>query len=58
VTEDEYSILLQQMYEFCWRVAAGSGKSSEPIIRHEPPLLKHCSDAMANFKNLKRVDLS
>jgi hypothetical protein len=27
------------VYEFCWRVATGSGKSADPILHHEPPLL-------------------
>jgi phage tail protein X len=37
--------------KFCWRVAAASGKSADPILHCEPPLLKHCSDAMGQFKN-------
>jgi hypothetical protein len=40
-----------QLCEFCWRVDVGSGKSADPIFHHEPPLLKHFSDAMGDFKN-------
>jgi hypothetical protein len=41
------------VYKFCWRVlvAAASGKSADPILHHEPPLLKHRIDAMGEFKN-------
>jgi hypothetical protein len=39
------------IFEFCWRVAAASGKSADPILHHETPLLKHSSDAMGEFKN-------
>jgi hypothetical protein len=39
------------MYEFCWRVAAGSGKSADLILHREPPLLKQLSDATGDFKN-------
>jgi hypothetical protein len=39
------------VYEFCWRVDAASGKSDYPILHHEPPLLKHRSDAMRKSKN-------
>jgi hypothetical protein len=39
--EDEYGALLRQVYEFCWRVAAGSRKSADPILDREPPLLKN-----------------
>jgi hypothetical protein len=39
------------VYEFCWRVAAASGKSADSILHREPSLLKHCSDAMGEFKN-------
>jgi hypothetical protein len=39
--EDEYGTLLWQVYEFWWRVTAGSGKSAYPILHREPPLLKH-----------------
>jgi hypothetical protein len=38
------------VYEFCWHVAAASGKSADPILHCEPPLLKHRSDAMGEFK--------
>jgi hypothetical protein len=41
VTDDKYSALLQHLYEFCLHVALGSGKSSDPILHREPPLLKH-----------------
>jgi hypothetical protein len=51
VTEDEYGALLQHVYEFCWRVAAGSGKSAVPILHRETPLLKNRSGAMGDFKN-------
>jgi hypothetical protein len=37
------------VYEFCWHVA--SGKSADPILHCEPPLLKHYSNAMGEFKN-------
>jgi hypothetical protein len=39
VTDDEFGALLQHVYEFCWRVAVGSGKSADLILHHEPPLL-------------------
>jgi hypothetical protein len=39
------------IYEFCWRVAVASGKSADTILHQEPPLLKHHSDAMGEFKN-------
>jgi hypothetical protein len=39
------------VYKFCWRVAAASDKSADPILHSEPPLLKHCSEAMGEFKN-------
>jgi hypothetical protein len=38
------------VYKFCWLVAAASGKSADPILHREPPLLKHHSDAMGEFK--------
>jgi hypothetical protein len=47
VTEDEYGALLQHIYKFHWCVAAGSGKSADPIL----PLLKHHSNAMGDFTN-------
>jgi hypothetical protein len=55
MTEDEYSALLRHVYVFCWRVAAGSGKSADPILHHEPPVLKHRSDAMGDLKIKERV---
>jgi hypothetical protein len=48
VTEDKYCAPLQ--YEFCWRVAAASVKSADPILHREPPLLKHYRDRWANLK--------
>jgi hypothetical protein len=54
VTDDECRALQALLYhscEFCWRVAAGSNKSADPISHHEPSLLKHGSDAMFDFKN-------
>jgi hypothetical protein len=41
MTEDEYGALLRHVYEFPWRVAAGSGKSADPILHRESPLLKY-----------------
>jgi hypothetical protein len=38
------------VYKFCWHLAAASGKSADPILHREPPLLKHRSDAMGEFK--------
>jgi uncharacterized protein with PQ loop repeat len=32
---DEYGALLRHVYEFCWRVAAGSGKSADLILHRE-----------------------
>jgi hypothetical protein len=51
VTEGEHGALLQHVYEFGLRVAVGSGKSADPILHCEPPLLKHYGDATGNFKN-------
>jgi hypothetical protein len=51
VTDDKHSALLRHLYEFCRRVAAGSGKSADPSLRREPPLLKHRSDATGDIKN-------
>jgi hypothetical protein len=53
VTDDKYGALLRHVYKFCWRVASGSGKSADLILRvhREPPLLKHLSDATGGFKN-------
>jgi hypothetical protein len=39
------------VYEFCYRVAASSGKSVDPILHRKTPLLKNRSDAMGDFKN-------
>jgi hypothetical protein len=39
------------VYEFCWHVAAAACKSADLILQREPLLLKHCSDAMGEFKN-------
>jgi hypothetical protein len=39
------------VYEFCSHVAAASGKSADPILHREPPLLKHHNDVMDEFKN-------
>jgi hypothetical protein len=50
MTEDEYGSLPRQVYEFRWRLAPGSGKSADPILHREPPLLKHRSDAMGDCK--------
>jgi hypothetical protein len=52
VTDNEYVALLRHVYQFCWRVAAGSGKLADPILHHEPPLLKHCTDATGTL-NIK-----
>jgi hypothetical protein len=41
------------MCDFFWNVAAGSGKSSDLILHHEPPLLKHRSDATGDFLKIK-----
>jgi hypothetical protein len=49
--EDEYGALLRHVYKFWWRVAAVSGKSADPILHCEPPLLKHFSEVMGDFKN-------
>jgi hypothetical protein len=57
VTEDEYGALLQHDYIFCWREVAGSGKSADPILHREPPLLKHRSHAMGDFKGLAYLSL-
>jgi hypothetical protein len=35
----------------CGLVAAGSGKSTDPILHQEPPHIKNHSDAMGDFKN-------
>jgi hypothetical protein len=43
------------VYEFCWHVAAGSGKSADPILHREPPLLKHRSNAMCDFRTLLKL---
>jgi hypothetical protein len=51
VTEDEYSALLQHVHEFCWPLAEDSGKSADPILHREPPLLNHRSNALGDFKN-------
>jgi hypothetical protein len=51
VTDDEYGALLRHECEFFWPVAAGSGKSADPILHREDPLLKHRSDATVDFKN-------
>jgi hypothetical protein len=32
-------------------IAAGSGKSADPILHRVTPLLKHRSDAMSDYKN-------
>jgi hypothetical protein len=48
--EDEYSDLLEHVCEFRWRVADGSGKSADPILHCEPPLLKHQSNVMDDLK--------
>jgi hypothetical protein len=50
-SENKYGLLLQHVYEFCWRVAAGSGKSADPILHCEPPLLTPCGDVTGDFKN-------
>jgi hypothetical protein len=55
VTEDEYGALLRHVYEFCWRVAAISSKSADPILHLKPPLLKHRNYAMGDFENQRRV---
>jgi hypothetical protein len=39
------------VYKFCWRVAAASGKSADPILHCKTPLLKNLSDAMGDFNN-------
>jgi hypothetical protein len=49
--EDKYGTLLRHIPEFCWRVAADSCKSADPILHSEPPLLKNHSNAMGDFKN-------
>jgi hypothetical protein len=33
--------------------AANLCKSADSILQHEPPLLKNCSNAMGDLKNLK-----
>jgi hypothetical protein len=40
VTEDKYGALLRHVYELWWCVAAGSGKSADPILHREIPFLK------------------
>jgi hypothetical protein len=49
--EDKYGALLRHVYKLPWRLAVGSAKSADPILHSEPPLLKHCSDAVGDFKN-------
>jgi hypothetical protein len=49
VTDNECGALLKHVHEFCWRKAAGSGKSVDPILGREPPLLKPRSDALGDF---------
>jgi hypothetical protein len=49
--DNKYCELLRHVYEYCWRVAAGSGKSAYLILHHEPPLLKHRSNATGDLKN-------
>jgi hypothetical protein len=52
MTEDEYGALLRRVDEFRWHVdAASSCKSAAPILHCKPPLLKHRSDVMGDFKN-------
>jgi hypothetical protein len=40
MTEYEYGALLQHVNEFCWHLAAGSGKSAYPILHREPTSFK------------------
>jgi hypothetical protein len=35
--------------------AANPCKSADPILHHEPPLLKNSSNVTGDFKNLKSV---
>jgi hypothetical protein len=39
------------VYEFCWHVAAASGKSADSILHRKTPLFKNRSDATGDFKN-------
>jgi hypothetical protein len=57
MTDDKYGARLRHIYEFCWRVAAGSGKSADIILHREPPLLKHRSDATGHFKTKNKFSL-
>jgi hypothetical protein len=50
VTGDEYCTLLRHIYKFFWRVAAGSGKSADPILHHAPPLLNIVAMRGENLK--------
>jgi hypothetical protein len=38
--------------------AANSGKSADPILHQEPPLLKNPSDAMSDFENQRGVGVT
>jgi hypothetical protein len=49
MTEDEYGALLRHIYEFCWYLVAGSGKSADPFLNWETPLLKNRSNEMGDF---------
>jgi hypothetical protein len=40
MTDDKYGALLQHVYKFFWRVAAGSGKSADHFLHCETPLFK------------------
>jgi hypothetical protein len=41
------------VYEFCWRVAAASGKSADPILHRKTPLLKTVVMRRAIFLKIK-----
>jgi hypothetical protein len=41
MTEDGYGALLRHVYEFFWRIAAGSGKSAYHFLHRETPLFKN-----------------
>jgi hypothetical protein len=49
MSEDEYSAPLQ--YSIQILLACSCGKSAYPILHRKPPLLKHRSDVMGEFKN-------